>query len=339
LRNTNQEGEHFTIERASPEEAPSTKRKRDDLRLKLAIIANCQQPDRDRQIKPPRPARSRIEVEHAFSLVEIWHVRMAEEHGGKPSGHRVKVQRVQVVEHVHIPAAGEDDVRFRQLAAWALAIDIAADSGDRSDLLKFVQDGDFADIAQMENALHSGQRGGNFGAEQAMRIADNSDSHFDLSEEVEYTGEILWPQNLVIVFVANSFAFGNEGSVKLIVLRESVDDDSLCDRCIDNFAEDVHGASSNIAAVAVPQAGSAKALVHKIFNGDPSRMILDRGSRLKAIMNDDLGVFQVIPGREAIGFSLLNFLQHQRCLSRFRQWEPARLSRLAYFSGVDERFP
>jgi hypothetical protein len=68
-------------------------------------------------------------------------------------------------------------------------------------------------------------------------------------------------------------------------------------------------------------------------------MILDRGSRLKAIMNDDLGVFQVIPGREAIGFSLLNFLQHQRCLSRFRQWEPARLSRLAYFSGVDERFP
>jgi len=60
---------------------------------------------------------------------------------------------------------------------------------------------------------------------------------------------------------------------------------------------------------------------------------------LESIMNDNLGVFQVIPSRETVGFSLLNFLQHLRCLSGFPEWEPARLSRLAHFSAVDESFP
>ena len=66
----------------------------DDLRLQVSVRADCQQPHRHRQLEPLRPARARIEVQHALAPVEVGHMRMPGEDGGQPPRRRVQVQRV-----------------------------------------------------------------------------------------------------------------------------------------------------------------------------------------------------------------------------------------------------
>jgi hypothetical protein len=81
------------------------------------------------------------------------------------------------VEHVNVAAPDEHNLSLRKLAARAFSVHVAANRGDRGDLGQLFEDGGFADIAEVENALHAGQCGRDLRAEQAVGIADDADSH------------------------------------------------------------------------------------------------------------------------------------------------------------------
>jgi hypothetical protein len=128
------------------------------LGFKITTFANIQQPGCDWQFKSTRPARPGIKVENALPFVKIRPMRMAVEHCSKFARHWVQVERTQVVEHVHIAVANENDIGFRQLAAWALAVNVSADRRDWGNLFQFLENGGVADISQVQNALNAGQR-------------------------------------------------------------------------------------------------------------------------------------------------------------------------------------
>jgi len=54
---------------------------------------------------------------------------------------------------------------FGELGAGAGVIDVAADGGYGGDGFEFAQDGDFAYVAEVEDARDAGQGGEDFGAE------------------------------------------------------------------------------------------------------------------------------------------------------------------------------
>ena len=88
------------------------------LGFKITTFANIQQPDCDWQFKSTRPARPGIKVENALPFVKIRPVRMAVEHCSKFARHWVQVERTQVVEHVYVAAANENDIGFSRADAY-----------------------------------------------------------------------------------------------------------------------------------------------------------------------------------------------------------------------------
>jgi hypothetical protein len=67
------------------------------------------------------------------------------------------MKSVQVVQQIEVVTFEEDNFCFRQFARWAFAVDVAADRGDGSDLFEFIEDGDLADVAQVEDVIDTGQ--------------------------------------------------------------------------------------------------------------------------------------------------------------------------------------
>ncbi len=110
-------------------------------------------------------------------------MRVAMEHGCKLSRSWIKVERLQVVKHVDVAAANENDICFGQLAAGAVEVNVSADRGDWGNLLKLLEDGDLAHVAKVQNALDAGQCRCYFGAEEAVGIADDADLHLQTQFE------------------------------------------------------------------------------------------------------------------------------------------------------------
>ncbi len=104
-------------------------------------------------------------------------MRVAEEHGGKLPGGWVEMQRVQVVEHVDVAAIEKQYIGLRKFTAWAFAVNVSADRRHGSNLPQRFENGRFANIAEVQNALDSSQRRRNLRPQQAMGIADHADSH------------------------------------------------------------------------------------------------------------------------------------------------------------------
>ena len=84
---------------------------------------------------------------------------MAVENGGEFRGSGVEVESAEVVEQVNIVALEEQDVGFRQAAAGAGAIDVAAHRVNRGDLGEGFEDGWIADIAEVKDVLDACQSG------------------------------------------------------------------------------------------------------------------------------------------------------------------------------------
>jgi hypothetical protein len=108
---------------------------------------------------------------------------VAEEDGGELGGGGVEMQGGEVVEQVEVVAFKEDDFSFRELAAWAFAVGVATDGGDGGELAQFLEDGDFADVAEVEDGFDSGQGGSDFGTEQAVGVAQDADFHLHLFQD------------------------------------------------------------------------------------------------------------------------------------------------------------
>jgi hypothetical protein len=145
--------------------------------MEFAVWPDGQQADGHWEFEAARAAGAGIEVEHSLFVYEVGDMRVAVEHGGEPSGCWIEVERAQVVEHVDIAVGDEDDFGFGEFAARAFAIDIAAYGCDWSDLAQLFEDGDFADVAEVKDAVDTGESGSYFWAEEAVGVADYADAH------------------------------------------------------------------------------------------------------------------------------------------------------------------
>jgi len=104
-------------------------------------------------------------------------VRVAEEDGAEFSGCRIEMQYMHIVEHVDVVVFEEQHFGFRETAARAALVHVAADGGDWGEFLKRFENGGVADIAKMQDVFNAGEGGDDFRAQQAMRIADNANLH------------------------------------------------------------------------------------------------------------------------------------------------------------------
>ena len=107
---------------------------------------------------------------------------MAVEDGGEFGGDGVEVEGLEVVQHVDIEAGvgwvfDENNVGFGEAGARTIDVDVAADGRDGSDFGEIVEDGGFAHIAEVEDAVDTGESGQDFGAEEAVGIGDDSEFH------------------------------------------------------------------------------------------------------------------------------------------------------------------
>lgn len=156
-----------------------------DFGLRLGFRFEHHQADGDRQLEAAWPARSWIEIEHALVVADPRLVRVAEQYRRKLRCRRIEMKRVQIVQHVKIMALEEQHLGFRQTAALAAAIDIAANGCNRSDAFERFQDFRITDIAEMQDAFNSGKFRKDLRPQQAVRVADNSKLHRWLNSEAQ----------------------------------------------------------------------------------------------------------------------------------------------------------
>jgi hypothetical protein len=148
----------------------------------MSVRFNRQKADRDGKLKAARAAGAGVEIEHTFLRDEIRDVGVAMEDRGELCGCGVKVERLEVVQHVDVEAAvgrvfDEDDVGFGELGAGAFAVDVAANGGDGSDFGEIVEDGGFANVAEVEDAVDAVKGGSNFRTEETVGVRDDSEFH------------------------------------------------------------------------------------------------------------------------------------------------------------------
>jgi len=147
-----------------------------------SIVNDVEQPDGHGQVKPSRATRAGIEIEHTFLRVEIRHVRVAVEDGCEFCGCGIEVEGLEVVEHVEVKGGvrgilNEGDFGLGKPGAGTIMVDVAPNRGDGSDLCEFIEDRGFAHVAKVEDSVDSLQRGGDFGPEETVGIADDAEEH------------------------------------------------------------------------------------------------------------------------------------------------------------------
>lgn len=145
--------------------------------FEIALGGDSEEGYGNRKIEAARTAGARVEVEDAFTGVEIRRVGVAGENRGEAAGGWVEAQGFEVVEHVDVAAFGEGDLGLRQLGALPFPVDIAANGGDGRDLAQFFKDGEIAHVATVEDPVDAGEGGRNFGTEEAVCVADDADFH------------------------------------------------------------------------------------------------------------------------------------------------------------------
>lgn len=147
-----------------------------DLRPQLFSF-DFEKPDGDRQTEAARAARTRIEIEHASLVNEIRDVGVTVEDSGEFGRSGVEVQGVQIVQQVEITIAGQRDLCLGKLRALAAGVNVAAHRDHGRNLLKLSQDGDFANVAEVENLLDALEGRQNLRPQQAVSVADDADLH------------------------------------------------------------------------------------------------------------------------------------------------------------------
>ena len=70
-----------------------------------------------------------------------------------------------------------DNFGFWEVGAGAGVVDVPADGGYGRDRAQLIEDRDFADVAEVEDARDAGEGGKDFGAEEAVGVADYCDFH------------------------------------------------------------------------------------------------------------------------------------------------------------------
>jgi len=162
-----------------------SERQVDDFRFEIAALGDREDSDGHRQLKAARAAGAGVEIEHALLRVEVRDMGVAVEDGREFGCCGVEVQSFEVVQHIEVAIVDEDYFGLRQLGTITLAIDVAAHGGDGSHFGELVEDGDFADVAEVKDAIDTAKGGSDFGAEEAVRVADDAKAHeFRMTESL-----------------------------------------------------------------------------------------------------------------------------------------------------------
>ena len=104
-------------------------------------------------------------------------VRVAVEYSAEFCGCGIEMQSVHIVEHVDVVAFEEQHFGFRETAARAALVHVAADGGNRCELLERFENGWVADVAKVQDVFDTGEGGDDFRAQKTMRIADDTNLH------------------------------------------------------------------------------------------------------------------------------------------------------------------
>lgn len=83
---------------------------------------------------------------------------VAVEDGGEFGGRRVEMESLEVVQHIDVETGAgrvldEGDVGLGEAGARTIYVDVSANGGDRSDFGEIVEDGGFADVAAVQDAV------------------------------------------------------------------------------------------------------------------------------------------------------------------------------------------
>ncbi len=148
-----------------------------NLRFEQAVVLEMQKADCDRQLEAVWPAGAWIEVEHSLMAPDCRLVRMAIEYSGELGCGRVKMERTDIVEKVDVTSLDKQDFRFRQARARTRLIDVATYRGYGSDFAEGIENFRVSNVAEVQDCLDSFQRREDFGAQEAVRIADNANLH------------------------------------------------------------------------------------------------------------------------------------------------------------------
>jgi len=81
------------------------------------------------------------------------------------------------VEHVNQGVLELDDFGGWERGAWAVSVDIAADSGDGSDGAESVEEVVVADISRVQDVVDARQCPRGFWSEKTVCIGDDADEH------------------------------------------------------------------------------------------------------------------------------------------------------------------
>ena len=84
-------------------------------------------------------------------------MRVPADHSRKPCCHWIQIKRMPVVQHIEGVPMQRNDFCSRQVGAGTAHIDIAANSGHRGQAAQRIQNGRIADIARMQDVLHTAQ--------------------------------------------------------------------------------------------------------------------------------------------------------------------------------------
>ena len=158
--------------------------KGDDFRFQLRLLVQGEQADGDWEVEAAWAAGAGVEVEDAALAGDAGGVGVSVKDGGEFGGGGIEVEGVEVVEQVEVADRMRrdfdgDDFGCGEFGARAGVVDVAADGGYGGDFAEVVEDGDFAYVAEVEDALDPGEGGEDFGPEEAMGVADESDFHLD----------------------------------------------------------------------------------------------------------------------------------------------------------------
>lgn len=148
-----------------------------DLRVEESIRADGQMPYRGWQIKAARAAGAGIHEENAPMPFDKRPMSVAEQNSREPCCRRIQAHCRAVMQKIQVVSFKEEHIGFWQLAARASAINIAANSVYRCDLSQGFENGSIADVAQMQNALDTGEEGQNLRTEQAVGVAEDTPLH------------------------------------------------------------------------------------------------------------------------------------------------------------------
>ena len=153
---------------------------RDDFAAHFSAF-NHQPAYRYRQPESPRSGAAGVEIKHAASGLLLGHMAVAGDHDSESGRRGSDIEPGQVMQNVNADASDLDRFGLRKFSRPRVAVDVAADCGERRDSAQFLQNLRVPHVPGVNDALRTAQCVHSFGAKQSVRVGDDADDDGNLS--------------------------------------------------------------------------------------------------------------------------------------------------------------